>query len=238
MVAAGVACLVTAALAWRHLSVPGSADLDLEGEPRDSLQNAGAWGIVAPRYLLGTLMLWALFISMLTISYCLNSWLPTLLVDVGRDERFAALSVSVFSLGGIVSALGIGALIDRFGAIRTLVSALLVSTVLLYVTGQALETASAGMLMALLAASGFFVLGSYGGVNVVLATFYPAAIRAPGIGWAKSVGRLGTVLAPILIGAALTAGIRETTVMSLFAVPAILAALCLLVIGSGMRTRS
>ena len=32
-------------------------------------------------------MLWALFISMLTISYCLNSWLPTLLVEVGRDER-------------------------------------------------------------------------------------------------------------------------------------------------------
>ena len=69
-------------------------------------------------------MLWLLFISMLTISYCLNSWLPTLLVEVGRDERFAAVSVSIFSLGGIVSALGVGLLIDRFGAIRTLVSVL------------------------------------------------------------------------------------------------------------------
>lgn len=238
MVAAGLACLVTAVLAWRHLSVPASAEFDPGGESRDTQPDTRAWGIVAPRYLLGTLMLWALFISMLTISYCLNSWLPTLLVEVGRDERFAALSVSVFSLGGIVSALGIGVLIDRFGAIRTLVSTLLVSTVLLHVTGQALETASAGVLMALLGASGFFVLGTYGGVNVVLATFYPAALRATGIGWAKSVGRLGTVIAPILIGAALTAGIRETTVMSLFAVPAVLAALSLLVIGFCTPTRT
>ena len=89
--------------------------------------------------------------------------------------------------------------------------------------------------MALLAASGFFVLGAYGGVNVVLATFYPASIRATGIGWAKTVGRIGTLLAPILIGTALTAGIRETTIMSLFAVPAILAVVSLLVIGFGSR---
>jgi MFS family permease len=238
MVAAGVACLVTAALAWRHLSVPATAGFDLENESRDPSPKASAWEIVAPRYLLGTLMLWVLFISMLTISYCLNSWLPTLLVEVGRDERFAALSVSVFSLGGIVSALGIGALIDRFGAIRTLVAALSISTVLLYVTGQALETASAAALMALLAACGFFVLGAYGGVNVVLATYYPAAILATGIGWAKTMGRTGTLIAPILIGTALTAGIQETTVMSLFALPAIVAVLSLLVIGYSTRVRT
>ena len=38
--------------------------------------NVSAFGIVSPRYILGTLMLWLLFVAMLTISYCLNSWLP------------------------------------------------------------------------------------------------------------------------------------------------------------------
>ena len=90
---------------------------------------------------MGTLMLWLLFVSMLTISYCLNSWLPTLLVEVGRDERFAAISVSIFSLGGIVAALGVGVLIDRFGAMRTLISFLAVATVLLFVVGQVLAIA-------------------------------------------------------------------------------------------------
>jgi MFS family permease len=226
MIGVGAACLVTALIAWRWLQVPATQ----EAADDTSARKPGALGIVAARYLLGTLMLWLLFVSMLTISYCLNSWLPTLLVQVGRDQAFAALSVSVFSLGGIVAALGVGLLIDRFGAMRTLVSFIVLSAILLFLVGQVLASASAALLMTLLAACGFFVLGAYGGVNVVLASFYPDDLRAHGIGWAKSVGRLGTVIAPVLIGWGLSAGITETSIMSLFAVPALVAAASLLVI--------
>ena len=147
-----------------------------------------------------------------------------MLVEVGRDESLATISVSIFSLGGIVAALGIGLLIDRFGAMRTLISFVVTSAVLLFVVGQMLASASTELLLVLLGACGFFVLGAYGGVNVVLASFYPESLRAVGIGWAKSVGRIGTVIAPVLIGIGLSAGIAETTVMSLFALPALVAA--------------
>ena len=150
---------------------------------------------------------------------------------MGRDRAFASLSVSVFSFGGIVAALGVGLLIDRFGAMRTLISFIALSALLLLVVGQVLASAPAALLMGLLAACGFFVLGAYGGVNVVLASFYPDDLRAVGIGWAKSVGRFGTVIAPVLIGWGLSAGITETSIMSLFAVPAVVAALSLVVIG-------
>ena len=123
-------------------------------------------------------------------------------------------------------------LIDRFGAMRTLISFITISAVLLFALGRIMESGSTGLLLALLASAGFFVLGAYGGVNVVLASFYPEALRAVGIGWAKSVGRIGTVIAPILIGIGLTAGMAETTVMSLFAVPALVAAGTLAVIAA------
>jgi len=226
MVGVGVACLATALVAWRWLEVPAARAAADDASAR----KPGALGIVAARYVLGTLMLWLLFVSMLTISYCLNSWLPTLLVQVGRDQAFAALSVSVFSFGGIVAALGVGLLIDRFGAMRTLITFIVLSAITLFLVGQVLASASAALLMALLAACGFFVLGAYGGVNVVLASFYPDDLRAHGIGWAKSVGRLGTVIAPVLIGWGLSAGITEASIMSLFAVPALVAAASLVVI--------
>jgi AAHS family 4-hydroxybenzoate transporter-like MFS transporter len=128
-------------------------------------------------------------------------------------------------------------LIDRLGATRTLVSFLTLSTLLLFIIGQVLATASAAMLMALLVACGFFTLGAYGGVNVVLASFYPDTLRAIGIGWTKSIGRIGTLVAPVLIGAGLSVGIAETPIMSLFAAPAALSALSLLVIAaSGARS--
>jgi MFS family permease len=234
MVGVGAACLVTALIAWRWLEVPASRDA---ADDAERVRKPGALGIVAPRYLLGTLLLWLLFVSMLTISYCLNSWLPTLLVQVGRDQSFAALSVSVFSFGGIVAALGVGLLIDRFGAMRTLISFIALSAVSLFAVGQLLASAQAAVLMAMLAACGFFVLGAYGGVNVVLASFYPDHLRAHGIGWAKSVGRLGTVIAPVLIGWGLSAGITETSIMSLFAVPALVAvaSLALIAVASAGR---
>jgi cyanate permease len=232
MVGVGAACGVAAVIAWLWLKVPARVANASAGDP---MQNPSAAQILAPRYLVGTLMLWLLFISMLTISYCLNSWLPTMLVEVGREQSFAALSVSIFSLGGIIAALGVGVLIDRFGANRTLISFLSMSIVLFVVIGQSLASASASVLMVLLAACGFFVLGAYGGVNVVLASYYPSDLRAAGIGWAKSVGRVGTLVAPVLIGLGLSVGVAQTTIMSLFALPACLAVTSLVVIALAAR---
>jgi AAHS family 4-hydroxybenzoate transporter-like MFS transporter len=235
MVAVGAVCGVAAIITWVWLRVPDGA---LRDGADSSRGKPSAFAIFSPQLLVGTLMLWLLFMSMLTISYCLNSWLPTLLVEVGRDQSFAALSVSIFSLGGIIAALGVGVLIDRFGASRTLISFLAIATVLLFIIGQVLASAPASLLMVLLAVCGFFVLGAYGGVNVVLASFYPGYLRAAGIGWTKSVGRVGTLVAPVLIGLGLSAGINETTVMSFFALPALLAVVSLGVIAWATRRAS
>lgn len=233
MVAVGALSMLAAAAAWLWLRDDPARDAaaDPSGSPID---RPAALQILGPAYRVGTAMLWLLFVVMLTISYCLNSWLPIMLVEVGHDEAFAALSITIFGIGGAIAALGVGLLIDRFGAMPVLVAFLAAAAAALFATGQVIATASATTLAILLGAAGFFSLGAYGGVNVVLAGFYPDPLRATGIGWAKSVGRLGTVIAPIVIGFALAAGMSSTIVMSLFAVPAVLAIIALGVIA---RTR-
>ncbi len=72
--------------------------------------------------------------------------------------------------------------------------------------------------------------GPTAGINVVLAGYYPATLRAVGVGWTKSVGRLGTVLPPIAIGYGLSHGMQAETIVSLFALPAGLVMLALLTI--------
>lgn len=224
MAAIGLVCLGSSAIALIFLRDIADPDADgEEGQPK-----ANPLKLLSPAYRFGTAMLWVVFISMLIISYCLSSWLPVLLVRLGYDAAFAAMALSVFSFGGIAAALCIGLMIDRFGAQRVIVACMLISAVLFLIVGQIIGTASAFLLQTMLALCGFFALGAYGGVNVILASFYPPRLRSTGIGWAKSIGRIGTVAAPILIGFQLQAGIAETTVLASFAAPALLAAIALL----------
>ncbi|WP_264579786.1 MFS transporter [Sphingobium sp. B8D3A] len=223
MGAVGLLCLATSVITIMVLR-----DAEEVAPQSDAPQpSASPLSLLAPDYRLGTAMLWLVFIAMLTISYCLSSWLPVLLVRLGYAPAFAALALSIFSFGGIAAALCMGLLIDRYGAYRVLVSSLLIAAALFFVAGQIVGASSALVLQLVLAACGFFALGAYGGVNVILASFYQPHLRSTGIGWAKSVGRIGTVAAPVLIGAQLEAGIAETTILASFAVPAIAAAIAL-----------
>lgn len=228
----GAACLVTFAACWRWLEEPPpepelASRVADGGMPR---ARSRLVDIVTPPMLWGTLLLWLMFICALTIYYCLSSWLPTLLVDIGRSPRLAAVAVGSYTSGGVVAGLLIGPLIDRFGAHRILGLFFAISAVLLFAIGQWLQTLADLSLLLMLAACGFFMLGAYGGINVVLAGYYPGSLRALGVGWAKSIGRLGTILPPIAIGYALAAGMEAETIVSLFAIPAALIVGALLLI--------
>jgi MFS transporter, AAHS family, 4-hydroxybenzoate transporter len=224
----GGACMLAVLACWRWLQEPASSDLSGAsgtGEPRRRLLD-----IVSPPLLGGTLLLWLMFICALTIYYCLSSWLPTLLTDIGRSPRLAAYAVGSYTSGGVISGLIIGPLIDRFGSHRVLSLFFAIAAVLLLAIGQGIGDLGDAYLLALLASCGFFMLGAYGGLNVVLAGYYPAGLLAIGVGYAKSAGRLGTILPPIAIGYALSSGVRAETLISLFALPAVFVVVALLLI--------
>jgi AAHS family 4-hydroxybenzoate transporter-like MFS transporter len=224
----GGASLLSALACWCWLIEPASSELHGApdtGEPRRRLMD-----IVSPPLLGGTLLLWLMFICALTIYYCLSSWLPTLLTDIGRSPQLAAYAVGSYTSGGVISGLIIGPLIDRFGSQRILSLFFALAAVLLFAIGQGIASLSDAYLLALLASCGFFMLGAYGGLNVVLADYYPAPLLAIGVGYAKSAGRLGTILPPVAIGYALSQGIKAETLISLFALPAIFVVFALLLI--------
>ena len=226
LTAVGAASLLAAGAQGRWLPDSPSFLLRRRGEAVAPQQSAGEdspWYLFSPAFLWGTLILWSIFINALIISYCLMTWIPSLLVDSGRDTRLGAMALTAFSLGGVVSTLVLGPLIDRIGAFRALGVSFAAAALFLAASAMNIDSAPDALLLALLAAAGFFLLGAYGGASVLVAEFYPAPLRAVGAGWAKSAGRIGTVLAPVLVGWALTRGVREQDVLLAFAAPAVLA---------------
>ena len=67
------------------------------------------------------------------------------------------------------------------------------------------------------------VVGGQTASNALAADFYPTAIRATGIGWALGIGRIGSILGPILGGVLLSYG-DARRVFWAAAVPAVIAA--------------
>jgi AAHS family 4-hydroxybenzoate transporter-like MFS transporter len=71
--------------------------------------------------------------------------------------------------------------------------------------------------------SGVGVIGGQTIANALSADYYPTAIRATGVGWSLGIGRVGSILGPILGGFLLSYGGTARHVFWAAAIPALIA---------------
>jgi AAHS family 4-hydroxybenzoate transporter-like MFS transporter len=156
-----------------------------------------------PKYLFGeglaliTPLLWLLFALNLMGYFFLLSWTPTLLTAAKLPPATAALTSASLQVGGTVGTLVLLGWINRrqFLAISIL---LLVAVPVVGAIGSIGINGSQGALLAASFAAGFCVLGVQSGINVCGALVYPTSLRALGSGWELGIGRLGSVVGPLL----------------------------------------
>jgi len=145
-----------------------------------------------------TPLLWLLFALNLMGFYFLLSWTPTLLVAAKLPMSTAGLAISSLQVGGTVGALLLARWFERqqFLAIALV---FLISVPVVAAIGYA-GASSVSALMIVTFFAGFCVLGVQTGINVVGALVYPTSLRANGSGWELGIGRIGSIVGP-LVGA-------------------------------------
>jgi AAHS family 4-hydroxybenzoate transporter-like MFS transporter len=196
--------------------------------PRDGelvfAEEAGRGFVVGQLFAAGrrwlTPLLWAMFFLNLLDLYFVNSWLPTVMHDVGIPERRAILITTLFQVGGTVGAIVLGKLLDRQLSFRMLAATYLLGAISVFLIGE--SGTSSGWLIATVAASGFGVIGAQTSANALAAEVYPTTMRSTGVGWALGIGRLGSILGP-LVGAALVGNTPRLFLMA--AVPLVIASM-------------
>ncbi|MBP0623699.1 MFS transporter [Cupriavidus consociatus] len=179
---------------------------------------------------LSTLMFWLSCFMCLFMVYALSSWLTKLMASAGYSLGSALTFVLVLNLGGMIGAIGGGWLADRFHIKYVLIGMYVLAAVSITLLGHPVPTAGLYLLVALAGAStiGTQIVGcAYAG------QFYPVNIRATGIGWTLGMGRGGAILAPILIGFLVSMGLPLEQNFMAIAVPALVAALAVLMIDHG-----
>jgi len=160
---------------------------------------------VNPKYLFGdglaviTPLLWLIFALNLMGFFFVLLWTPTLLTAAKLPPATAALAVAALQVGGTVGTLAlIGWIRHRqFQAIAIL---FLIAVPVVGSIGYIGLNGSEAMLLLASFLAGACVLGVQSGINVCGALVYPTSLRALGSGWQLGIGRLGSIVGP-LVGA-------------------------------------
>ena len=180
-----------------------------------------------------TLLLWlAFFMNLLTLFFLIN-WLPSVLQRAGVPLERAIIATVLLNLGGIVGGILLGRLMDALGPYRVLTASYLGGA--LCVLGLGLAGASVATAFAMVFLAGFCIMGSQFGANALAVSLYPGSMRATGIGWALGIGRVGSIIGPVLGGVMFALGWSLPVLFSLSALPGLLSAAA--VAGLGLLSR-
>lgn len=178
----------------------------------------------------GTLLLWAINFMNLINLYFLSNWLPTLIHDAGHATTYAVLAGTTLQVGGAIGTLALGWIIDRKGFVPVLVASFLLATLAIAAIGQLAATLIPAFVVIFIA--GFCIVGGQPAVNALAANYYPTSLRSTGIGWSLGVGRVGSIIGPVLGGALIGMHWSSASLFLAAAVPAAISALLML----GMRS--
>jgi len=173
-----------------------------------------------------TPLLWLLFALNLMGYFFLLSWTPTLISALKLPPQAGALAGAMIQVGGTVGSLALARWVQRYRfAAITVIFVLAVPAVASI--GYAGLTSQTALLIAAFLA-GFCVLGIQTGINVAGALIYPTSLRANGSGWELGLGRIGSIVGPML-GAAFV-GLPVQQLYMWAAIPfAVGAAICFIV---------
>jgi MFS transporter, AAHS family, 4-hydroxybenzoate transporter len=175
-------------------------------------------------YAIQTFLIWTIFFCNLLLLYFFVNWIPTVATSSGQSLQAANLTAGIFQLVGIIGALVLAFIGDRSRRPQAVLACAYVGAALSCYLFGSMAGSTPGLLIISAAVAGFCIVGAQGVANAFAGNYYPAAIRATGVGWALGIGRFGSITGPLVGGILISLQVTTPTLFALFAIPAILAA--------------
>ncbi|WP_111884645.1 aromatic acid/H+ symport family MFS transporter [Acinetobacter sp. CFCC 11171] len=174
-----------------------------------------------------TFMFWIAFFMCLLMVYALGSWLPKLMIQAGYSLGASMIFLFALNIGGMVGAIGGGALADRFHIKKVLSIMFMCGALALILLGF---NSPQMVLYTLIAVAGAATIGSQILLYTFVAQYYPTTVRSTGMGWASGIGRIGAIIGPVLTGALLTMNLPHQMNFLVIAIPGVIASLAIFMV--------
>src|SRR5439155_20124438 len=129
--------------------------------------------------------------------WLLSTWRRAVLNALAASVSVAACVGAMLQVGGIVGTLTLGQFSDRF-SFRALSLAFLFAAMAIAIVGFSGQSIAFAIFA--ISCAGFFLVGGHIAAIALAATSYPTMARSTGVGWAIGVGRIGSILGPLIGG--------------------------------------
>jgi AAHS family 3-hydroxyphenylpropionic acid transporter len=164
-----------------------------------------------------TLALWVSFLGTLIVLYFLINWLPSMVLSRGLTRVQSSVVQMMFNIGGGIGAIVIAGLMDQIGRRPTVTGmyiGIAVALAVLAGAGSSVGMAFGGLL------AGLFLVGGQSVLYALASNIYPTQVRGTGVGAAVAVGRMGSILGPLIAGQLLAIG-QSASVLVAASIPLI-----------------
>ncbi|MFF2753853.1 MFS transporter [Psychrobacillus sp. NPDC058041] len=227
-----IALLITALPAfyaiYLRIKLPDSPRFtEKKTDSRTIMQNMKE--VWSKKYAKRTLMLWVVWFTVVFSYYGMFLWLPSVMVMKGFTLIKSFEYVLIMTLAQLPGYFSAAWLIEKMGRKFVLVTYLLGTAASAFVFGSAETTAAlivSGMFLS------FFNLGAWGALYAYSPEQYPTVIRATGSGMAASIGRVGGILGPLLVGSLVTSGYEISWIFGIFCIAIVIGVLSVIFLGT------
>ncbi|MFF5793734.1 MFS transporter [Paeniglutamicibacter sp. NPDC012692] len=179
-----------------------------------------------------TFMLWAGYGLLVAAYYFANTWTPKIIAATSGDDSVGVTTGTIANAGGILGCFVFSALAVRFRSRPLLVIALFGSAAAYIVFSMLFTQIWLAMVLALFL--GMLTNAGIAGFFSVSPDIYSARARATGVGWMIGLGRLVSIVAPIVVGYLLAGDWNPESIFALFALPLAASTLCVVALGRSL----
>ncbi|GGC44884.1 MFS transporter [Brevibacterium sediminis] len=173
------------------------------------------------RQLVPTLLFWIVCaISMLTM-FGITTWLPVIMQGAGFAAQSSIAFLSIYSVGCIIGTVVIAWIAQQSAPKYMVILGFSIAAMSLLAVSM---TQNHLLLFVAIFFAGVGGMGTQNMINDHIAQYYPAQVRATGLGWALAAGRLGAIAGPTYGAVAATVGGSPGAAAMWFAIPAVLGA--------------
>ena len=198
---------------------------------QDEVSRAGPLAMFGSRYRIQTILLFAACFFALGNIALLANWLATFMYELaGLPIETFAFYMIIGYFGGASGTLAMGWLMDRMNPYWLIAGYFVVDAAAILSLGYIPPQAAVAFVTALVVWN-FCQVGGQTGINNLATLSYPPEMRSSGIGWAGGVGRVGGIVFPFLGGLALAAALPLQTIMFATAIPALVVATLIFILG-------